>query len=83
MEQLKREVGNPVALPEQLFGENVLRLYHAASGTELSFTARDAVKQWKQEGRPAVHVRAAPSWLASRQRELAESGTPILDYDWS
>lgn len=35
-----------VQLPEILFGNNALELYHEPSGFELQFEARGALKKW-------------------------------------
>lgn len=45
MDRLKEQL-NVVAVPEQFFGSNLLRLSHKASGIELRFDAMGALRGW-------------------------------------
>merc|ERR1712166_171654 len=49
-------------LPEATFGQNLLQLYHPASGTRIQFTALEALRSWASLGQPPVQVPAAATW---------------------
>lgn len=44
MDVLRKELGNVLTLPEQLYGSNYLVLRHEASGVAICFNAKDALK---------------------------------------
>ncbi len=69
-------------LPEQLFGDSLLRLSHEETGVFLSFTAQDALQAWVAEDRQPVRVALAEEWMRSRERDVQLSGAVSLDYEW-
>lgn len=75
--------GGVLTLPEILFGNSSLQLRHDASGVVLSFTALDALKQWKEDDLPPLKVQVAQSWQAARQHEITKQQAMILEYDWT
>ncbi len=81
MDRIRHNLNAP-SLPEQLFGDSLLRLSHLESGITLGFTAQDALKAWKADERPPVRVEMADEWLKSRERDVQASGAITLDYDW-
>lgn len=81
MESIKQKLKAP-NLPEQLFGDSILRLSHEDTGVSLSFTAQDALQAWVAEDRQPVRVDAAEEWMKSRERDVQLSGAISLDYDW-
>lgn len=66
-------------LPEMVFGESYLCLFHVESGTKIHFNAFDALKGWKQEALPPVEVPAAAKWKF-RSKPFQQV---ILDYDYT
>ena len=81
MERIRQKLHAP-NLPEQLFGDSMLRLSHLESGMTLAFTAQDALKAWTADDRPPVRVDMADEWMKSRERDVQASGAITLDYDW-
>jgi type 2A phosphatase activator TIP41 len=75
--------GGVLTLPEILFGNSSLQLRHDASGVVLSFTALDALKQWKEDDLPPLKVQVAQTWQAARQQEITKQQAIILEYDWT
>ena len=69
-------------LPEQLFGDSLLRLSHEDTGVSLSFSAQDALQAWVAEDRQPVRVDVAEEWMRSRERDVQLSGAVSMDYDW-
>jgi hypothetical protein len=47
------------SLPEMLFDQSSVVLTHEASGLSISLTARDALKEWRQEALPPLQVTVA------------------------
>ena len=82
LETIKERLSGATNLPEQLFGNSLLRLSHARSGLKLSFTALGALQAWSADDRPPVRVDAADAWMRSRERDVQASGAVSLDYDW-
>lgn len=70
-------------IPEQYFHENTLKIRHLPSDTSFSFTADDALRQWKADNTPPVHVPAAMQWTETRRTEMEAHNAKILDYDWT
>ncbi|XP_010271433.1 PREDICTED: TIP41-like protein isoform X1 [Nelumbo nucifera] len=66
-------------LPEMVFGESCLVLYHANSRVKIHFNAFDALIGWKQEALPPVEVPAAAKWKF-RSKPFQQV---ILDYDYT
>ncbi|XP_010277155.1 PREDICTED: TIP41-like protein [Nelumbo nucifera] len=66
-------------LPEMVFGESSLVLYHMGSGVKIHFNAFDALAGWKQEALPPVEVPAAAKWKF-RSKPIQQV---ILDYDYT
>ena len=81
MDALKEKLKAP-NLPEQLFGDSLLRLSHEETGVSLSFSAQDALQAWVAEDRQPVRVDVAEEWMKSRERDVRLSGAVSLDYDW-
>jgi hypothetical protein len=52
-----KSLGETLKLPEIFFGSNRLSLTHEPSGMVLSFSAIDALTEWRKEGLPALQVR--------------------------
>ena len=82
LETVKERLSGAKNLPEQLFGNSLLRLSHAESGLTLSFTALGALQAWQADDRPPVRVDVADAWMRSRERDVQASGAVSLDYDW-
>ncbi|OVA15929.1 TIP41-like protein [Macleaya cordata] len=66
-------------LPEMVFGESSLVLWHLKSGIKIHFNAFDALVGWKKEGLPPVEVPAAAQWKF-RSKPFQQV---ILDYDYT
>ena len=81
MDALKEKLRAP-NLPEQLFGDSILRLSHEETGVSLAFTAQDALQAWIAEDRQPVRVDVAEEWMKSRERDVQLSGAVSLDYEW-
>jgi type 2A phosphatase activator TIP41 len=72
-----------LTLPEILFGKSSLQITHNASGVTLTFTAFEALQQWKADNLPPLKVAVAKEWQAARQQEIEKQQAMVLDYDWT
>ncbi|MCL7041137.1 hypothetical protein MKW94_021937 [Papaver nudicaule] len=66
-------------LPEMVFGESSLVLWHLESGIKIHFNAFDALVGWKKEALPPVEVPAAAKWKF-RSKLFQEV---VFDYDYT
>lgn len=83
MDQYSEQLGGVLTLPEILFGNSSLQLRHEASGVVLSFTALDALKQWKADNLAPLKVNVAREWQAARLHEIEKQQAVVLEYDWT
>lgn len=60
-------------LPEMVFGDSSLFLFHARTGIKLHYNAFDALKGWMQEALPPVEVPAAAKWKFRRSVDFNSS----------
>ena len=82
-EELKSCLDNVMSVPEQLFGDNFLRLTHLQSGTVLEYSALQALRGWRELRLPPVQVGHAREWTQARHSEIQQHAAVTLDYDWS
>ncbi|KAF6266051.1 TIP41-like family-domain-containing protein [Scenedesmus sp. NREL 46B-D3] len=83
MDQYSEQLGGVLTLPEICFGNSSLQLRHDASGVVLSFSALDALKQWKADDLPPLKVNLAREWQAARLHEIQKQQAVVLEYDWT
>ena len=81
IEQIKTNL-HVLSLPEQLFGDNFLRLTNHGHGIQLAFTACDALSAWQQEALPPLQVASAQQWTQSRADDIQRHQPLRFDYDW-
>ncbi|CAN9501506.1 unnamed protein product [Ophioblennius macclurei] len=79
IERLAEEINMP-ALPEMLFGDNVLRIQHT-DGYGIEFNAIDALKR-VGTSEDAVKVACAQEWQESRA-DSEHSKEVVRPYDWT
>ena len=53
-------------LPEMVFGDNLLRLYHTESDCGVEFNTLDALRAVNKDPPSDIKVAAADKWLKSR-----------------
>lgn len=83
LEEYADRLGGVLTLPEILFGNSSLQLRHEASGVTLTFTAFQALQQWKADNLPPLKVAVAKEWQAARQQEIEKQQAVVLNYDWT
>lgn len=83
LEEYSEKLGGVLTLPEILFGNSSLQLKHNASGVTFTFTAFEALQQWKADNLPPLKVAVAKEWQAARQQEIEKQQAVVLDYDWT
>jgi len=83
LEEYSEKLGGVLTLPEILFGNSSLQLRHDASGVTFTFTAFEALQQWKADNLPPLKVAVAKEWQAARQQEIEKQQAVVLDYDWT
>jgi type 2A phosphatase activator TIP41 len=83
LEEYSNKLGGVLTLPEILFGNSSLQLKHEASGLTLTFSAFEALQQWKADSLPPLKVALAKEWQAARQQEIEQQQATVLDYDWT
>ncbi len=85
IDQLTDELGFP--LPEMIFGHNMLKIEHEASGWCISFDTVNALKQVDHTGDRdggIVQVSYAQKWMKSRSTTSEEDVKGIVKpYDWT
>lgn len=83
LEEYSDKLGGVLTLPEILFGKSSLQITHNTSGVTLTFTAFEALQQWKADNLPPLKVAVAKEWQAARQQEIEKQQAMVLDYDWT
>lgn len=81
IDAMAADLGIPV--PEMIFGDNLVRVAHAASGWAVSFGARDALDAVDKTGDKMLQVSYARDWSASRERTSAGIQEVVKPFDWS
>lgn len=75
-------VGGAKNLPEQLFGDNFLRVLHQGSGLSLSVDALGALKQWHADNLDPFQLKHAQQWRKARAASFEENIIADVKYDW-
>lgn len=64
LEAMSERLG--IAVPEMIFGDNLVRLAHAASGWAIEFNAFDALDRVDKTGAAMLQVAHSREWQSSR-----------------
>ncbi|KAJ2664170.1 Tap42 interacting protein [Coemansia sp. RSA 1200] len=83
IEQYSHELGFNV--PEMIFGDNYLRIHHAASGCTIELTALDGLRQVDTgpDSAKSVQVSIAQNWTESSRRSRGDITDVIKPFDWT
>ncbi|KAJ2508565.1 Tap42 interacting protein [Coemansia sp. RSA 1939] len=83
IEQYSHELGFNV--PEMIFGDNCLRIRHAASGCTIELTALDGLRQVDTgpDSAKSVQVSIAQNWTESSRRSRGDITDVIKPFDWT
>ncbi len=73
---------NVMTLPEQLFGDNNLKLSSKEHEVHLSFSALPALAAWHQQALPPLQVSSAQQWTQARAHDIQRHQPLRFDYDW-
>jgi type 2A phosphatase activator TIP41 len=74
---------NTKHLPELLFSEAGIDIKHVQSKVHLSFTAFEALREWKGLNLPAIQALVAQDWQRTRMQDIRDLGVQKEDYDWT
>ena len=64
IERLSAELG--ITVPEMIFGDNVVRVEHAATGWAVEFRAADALARVDKTGKGMLQVAHSKEWQSTR-----------------
>ncbi|KAI0202768.1 TIP41-like family-domain-containing protein [Astrocystis sublimbata] len=78
---LEHDIG--IAVPEMIFGDNLVAVAHAPTGWRIEFAARDALDAVDKTGENMLQVAYAGSWSASREQTSAGIREVVRPFDWS
>jgi len=70
-------------LPELLFSEAGVDLKHVASQVHFTFTALEALKDWRAHPLPPIQVTVAQDWQRERMQDIRELGVKKMETDWT
>lgn len=75
----------PQSVPEQLYCRNTLCVRHKHTNTCFTFTAKDALEQWKKDDEemknPVITIGLSKQWQQERSRIL--ESVKRVSYDWT
>lgn len=83
LEQYSEQLGGVLTLPEITFGNSILQIRHDAFGVVISFSALEALKQWKKDDLAPLKVNVAKEWQAARMHDIQKQQAVVLEYDWT
>ncbi|EOD53055.1 Carboxylesterase type B [Neofusicoccum parvum] len=72
-----------IAPPEMIFGDNAVRLEHAATGWHIEFNAFGALDRVDKTGEKRLEVAYSREWQQTRQNHASEIKEVVKPYDWS
>ncbi|KAJ4370895.1 hypothetical protein N0V86_008589 [Didymella sp. IMI 355093] len=69
--------------PEMIFGDNLARIEHAASGWFIEFNAFDALDRVDKTGEHMFKVAYSNEWQQNRQKQFEDIKEVVKPFDWS
>ncbi|KAI9888879.1 MAG: hypothetical protein M1814_006168 [Vezdaea aestivalis] len=72
-----------IAPPEMIFGDNLVRVAHEASGWAIEFNALDALDMVDKTGKAMLEVRHAAEWQRTREKVHEGIKEVVKPFDWS
>ncbi|WEW57929.1 Tap42 interacting protein [Emydomyces testavorans] len=72
-----------IALPEMIFGDNLVSIEHPQSGWEINFNAFDALDRVDKRGQSALKVAYSKEWQKSREKTHEGIKEVVKPFDWS
>ncbi|KAJ9669746.1 Tap42 interacting protein [Coniosporium apollinis] len=81
IEEMTEKLG--IAPPEMIFGDNLARIEHPASGWSIEFNAFDALDRVDKTGDSMLKVSYSKEWQQNRQHHSSDIKEVIKPFDWS
>lgn len=83
IEQMTEKLG--IAPPEMIFGDNLARIEHLASGWKIEFNAFDALDRVDKTGSSMLAVSYSSEWQKSREKKYGDQDIKgvVKPFDWS
>ncbi|KZM24882.1 Tap42 interacting protein [Ascochyta rabiei] len=69
--------------PEMIFGDNLARIEHPASGWFIEFNAFDALDRVDKTGEHMFQVAYSTEWQQNRQKQFEDIKEVVKPFDWS
>ncbi|KAJ4330269.1 hypothetical protein N0V87_010154 [Didymella glomerata] len=69
--------------PEMIFGDNLARIEHPASGWSIEFNAFDALDRVDKTGAHMFQVAYSAAWQQNRQKQFEDIKEVVKPFDWS
>ncbi|KAH6611927.1 TIP41-like family-domain-containing protein [Boeremia exigua] len=69
--------------PEMIFGDNLARIEHPASGWAIEFNAFDALDRVDKTGAHMFQVAYSQAWQQNRQKQFEDIKEVVKPFDWS
>ncbi|KAF2475670.1 TIP41-domain-containing protein [Lindgomyces ingoldianus] len=81
IEDMNKKLG--IAPPEMIFGDNLARVEHTATGWRIEFNAFDALDRVDKTGDSMLKVSYSKEWQQNRQKQFEDIKEVIKPFDWS
>ncbi|KAL8806962.1 MAG: hypothetical protein Q9200_004855 [Gallowayella weberi] len=81
IERMSAELG--IALPEMIFGDNLISLEHLRSGWKIEFNALHALSRVDKTGNSMLQVAHSKEWQSSREKKHEGITEVVKPFDWS
>ncbi|KAF2141470.1 uncharacterized protein K452DRAFT_251440 [Aplosporella prunicola CBS 121167] len=81
IEDMTNKLG--IAPPEMIFGDNLIRLEHVATGWNIEFNAFDALDRVDKTGGSMLQVAYSKQWQQNRQHHASDIKEVVKPFDWS
>lgn len=81
IEEMTKALG--ITPPEMIFGDNLTRIEHEASGWFIEFNAFDALDRVDKTGQNMFKVSYSKEWQQNRQKQFEDIKEVVKPFDWS
>ncbi|KAL8869144.1 MAG: hypothetical protein Q9174_004486 [Haloplaca sp. 1 TL-2023] len=81
IERMTSQLG--IAVPEMIFGDNLVSIEHSASGWGIDFNAFDALNQVDKTGASMLQVAHSKEWQSTREKKHEGITEVVKPFDWS
>lgn len=81
IDAMQERLGIPI--PEMIFGDNLVSIYHKPTGWSIEFNAEDALDRVDKTGEKMLRVAYAGEWSSSREKTSAGISEVVKPFDWS